>query len=144
MRFPLFVDLTGVPVTIVGGGNIALRRAEALGRFGARLTVIAPVLKAPIAGAAVLRRPYENGDLEGAALALAATDSREVNHAVFLEGRALGIPVNICDCPEECSFFFPALCEAEGLVAGVAGDGRDHRRTARAAAAIRTAWEDLL
>ena len=89
-------------------------------------------------------REYREGDLEGAALAVAATDSRAVNHAVFLEARRRGVLVNVCDCPEECDFFFPALCETGGLVAGVAGDGGDHKKTARAAAIIRRAWEEEL
>ena len=74
---------------------------------------------------------------------MAATDSREVNHAVWAEARAGGVLVNVCDCPEECDFFFPALCRTETLSVGIAGDGSDHRRTARAAAAIRKTLEEL-
>ena len=44
LRFPLFIDLTGRPVTVVGGGRIALRRARVLRDFGARVTVVAPAL----------------------------------------------------------------------------------------------------
>ena len=47
------------------------------------------------------------------------------------------------DCPEECTFFFPAVCTGENLVAGVIGRGDDHARTARAARAIRSALEGL-
>ena len=46
-------------------------------------------------------------------------------------------------CPEECTFFFPAVCTGENLVAGVIGRGDDHARTARAARAIRSALEGL-
>lgn len=143
MNFPLFINLAGRPVTVVGGGTVALRRAAALRRFGARVTVIAPLLKGSAEGLTYLARAYQSGDLAGAALALAASDDRGVNHAVYEEAQARGIPVNVCDCLEECGFFFPALCEAPGLVAGVVGDGSDHRRTARAAALIRAAWEEL-
>lgn len=54
-----------------------------------------------------------------------------------------GIPVSVADCPEECTFFFPAVCTGENLVAGVIGRGDDHARTARAARAIRSALEGL-
>ena len=81
--------------------------------------------------------------LAGAALAVAATDDRAVNRAVGEEARALGIPVSVADCPEECTFFFPAVCTGENLVAGVIGRGDDHARTARAARAIRSALEGL-
>ena len=144
LRFPVFWDLPGRAVTVVGGGTVARRRAVALGRFGADVTVIAREFSSPVEGAVCLVRDYRRGDLEGAFLALAATDDRAVNHAAYAAARERGIPVNVCDCPGECYFFFPALCEAGGVVAGVAGDGSDHKKTARAAAIIRRAWEEEL
>ena len=142
-RFPLFLDLTGLAALVVGGGTVASRRAAVLQSFGARVTVIAPALSAAMEGVVHIPRPYQPGDLEGAFLAIAATDDRAVNHAVFLEAKERGILVNVCDCPEECGFFFPAICRTDTLVAGVVGDGSDHRRTARAAAAIRKTLEEL-
>ena len=127
MRFPLFIDLSGRAAVVVGGGAVGLRRAGALARFGARVTVISPAVRDVPEGVAYVRRGYQ-----------------EVNHAVFLEAKRRGVAVNVCDCPEECDFFFPALCETGGVVAGVAGDGGDHQKTARAAAIIRRAWEEEL
>lgn len=144
MRFPLFIDLSGRAAVVVGGGAVGLRRAGALARFGARVTVISPAVRDVPEGVAYVRRGYQEGDLKGAFLAVGATDCRTVNHAVFLEAKRRGVAVNVCDCPEECDFFFPALCETGGLVAGVAGDGGDHQKTARAAAIIRRAWEEEL
>ena len=74
---------------------------------------------------------------------VAATDDRAVNRAVGEEAKVQGIPVSVADCPEECTFFFPAVCTGENLVAGVIGRGDDHARTARAARAIRSALEGL-
>ena len=88
-------------------------------------------------------RPYAPGDLAGAALAVAATDDRAVNRAVGEEAKVQGIPVSVADCPEECTFFFPAVCTGENLVAGVIGRGDDHARTARAAGPHSAAhWRD--
>lgn len=143
LRFPLFVNLAGEKAVVVGGGAVACRRAEVLSRFGAEVTVIAPRCKNPPQGIQWEGRPYAPGDLAGAALAVAATDDRAVNRAVGEEARALGIPVSVADCPEECTFFFPAVCTGENLVAGVIGRGDDHARTARAARAIRSALEGL-
>ena len=135
--FPLFVDLRGRQAVVVGGGTIALRRIRALLDFGAAVTVIAPVLAEPVAGARHLARPYAPGDLEGAFLAVAATNVREVNRQVGEEARRRGVFVSVADRREECTFFFPALCEGGGLVAGVVSGGGAHAKTARAAAALR-------
>ena len=143
LRFPLFVNLAGEKAVVVGGGAVACRRAEVLSRFGAEVTVIAPRCKNPPQGIQWEGRPYAPGDLAGAALAVAATDDRAVNRAVGEEAKVQGIPVSVADCPEECTFFFPAVCTGENLVAGVIGRGDDHARTARAARAIRSALEGL-
>ena len=141
LRFPLFVDLSGKTVVVIGGGAIGRRRAATLRDFGARVTIIAPEVREPLEGVAYLRRAYCQGDLGGAFLAVAATDDRAVNHAVYEEARRRGIPVNVCDCPGECDFYFPAICRTE--VAGLVGDGSDHARTARAAKAVRKTLEEL-
>ena len=78
-----------------------------------------------------------------AALAVAATGDRAVNRAVGEEARGLGIPVSVADRHEECTFYFPAVCLAGGLSAGVVSQGEDHHKTARAARAIREVLEEL-
>ena len=143
LRFPLFIDLAGKAAVVVGGGAIGLRRAAVLQAFGARVTVIAPEIREKPEGIAGLLRSYQSGDLTGAFLAVAATNDRAVNHAVYEEARDRGILVNVCDCPDECDFYFPAICQTETLVAGLVGDGSDHRRTARAAKAVRKTLEEL-
>lgn len=143
MKFPLFLDLTGQTVVLVGGGAIAARRIGTLRLFGCRIVVIAPELKANAEGITWIRRPYQPGDLEGAFLAIAATNDRSVNRQVGEEARSLGIPVSVADCEAECSFYFPAVCVGEELVAGVVSSGKDHHRTARAAREIRRVLEEL-
>lgn len=138
-RFPLFIDLTGRPAVVVGGGTVGLRRAKALRRFGAEVTLISPRLSGEAGGLRYIPRAYRPGDLEGAFLAVAAADDPAVNAAVGREAQGLGIFFNRADCRDECGFFFPALCETEGLVAGVAGDGGNHRQVAEAARRIRLA-----
>ena len=107
------------------------------------MVLIAPRCKSLPQGVKWLQRPYAPGDLAGAELAVSATDDRAVNHGVGEEARSLGIPVSVADAPEECTFFFPAVCTGDNIVAGVAGRGDDHARTARAAKAIRAVLEGL-
>lgn len=142
-RFPLFIDLQGKPVTVIGGGKVAQRRVQVLTQFGARVTVIAPEILPMPESTEMLRRAYMPGDLQGAFLAVAATDSRTVNRQVGREAADRSIFVSVADSPEESSFFFPAICQGSSLVAGVVSRGAEHSKTARAARAIRTILEDL-
>ncbi len=142
-RFPMFVDLRGKKTVVIGGGAIALRRAGVLLEFGAQVIMIAPHCQRVPEGAVYLARAYQPGDLAGAFLAVAATNDRAVNHQIGLDAKALGIPVSVADCKEECTFFFPAICKGQDLVAGVVSDGSDHKKTARAARAIRSVLEEL-
>ena len=142
-RFPLFLDLTGKKVVLVGGGTIAARRIGTLRIFGCDIVVIAPSLKGKADGITWLPRAYAPGDLEGAFLAIAATDDRQVNRQVGEEAHRLGIPVSVADCEAECSFYFPAICTGDNLVAGVVSSVKGHHKTARAAREIRKVLEEL-
>ncbi len=142
-RFPLFVDLRKRKVVVVGGGKIALRRIGVLLEFGADVTVIAPECPSVPDGVRYLKRAYEDGDLSGAFLAVAATNDRMVNHRVGQHAAREGIFVSVADSREESTFFFPAICAGSGLVSGVVSRGEDHHKTARAARAIRTVLEDM-
>ena len=142
-RFPLFIDLRGKKCVVVGGGTVANRRAGVLRSFGADVTVVAPTWKGDEDAVEWIPRLYQTGDLEGAALAVSATDDREINRQVGEDARAMGIPVSVSDRMEECTFFFPAVCMGDGLTAGVVSDGAGHKRTAEAAKAIRRTLEDM-
>ena len=76
-------------------------------------------------------------------MAVAATNDREVNHQVGLEARQSGIFVSVADRKEESTFFFPAICKGNGLVAGVVSRGAEHKKTAAAAREIRKILEEL-
>ena len=138
--FPVFIPLKGQPVLLIGGGKVALRRAETLARFGAELTVVAPeILPAFTPLARCLLRPFRPEDVrEGYRLVIAASSDREANRTAGERARALGIPVSVADAKEESTFFFPAVIEGGGVVAGLISEGgHDHRLAARRAAEIR-------
>ncbi len=142
-HFPLFIDLSGKRVVLVGGGKIAARRVGALRLFGCHIVVISPEIKFQAEEIEWIPRAYQPGDLEGAAMVIAATDDRAVNHQVGTAATELGIPVSVADCEAECTFFFPAICAGDQVIAGVVSHGKDHHATARAAKAIRTVLEEL-
>ena len=142
--FPLFVDLSGRKILVVGGGRIALRRIRTLADFTERITVVSPELHPellPLEKAGkieVLRRPYEPGDVEGASLVLAATNDRSVNEAVRSECRRLGIPVNVSSDRIGNDFYFPGIAKKGDFVAGVTASGQDHAGAKRLTEAVRT------
>ena len=123
--YPIFLDLNGRRCVVVGGGAVADRKARKLLQARAEVVVISPEMKPGIESMAVevRRRPYEDGDLEGAYLAFAATDSREVNSAVAKEARDRGIFVNVADKPSEGSFALPSTLRRGGLQVAVSTGG---------------------
>ena len=148
--FPMFVNLAGMPVTIVGGGRVALRKARVLARCGANLRVVAPEIHPGFGNlqstgnAELIKREYRPEDLCGARMAIAATDDRAVNAAVARDaenGENMGkIPINVADSSGECSFFFPSFVEEGGYVAGISSSGRSPRRCRLLADRLRAVW----
>lgn len=139
-RFPLFVSLQDKLCVVVGAGKIAARRTAVLKRFGAKVRVIAPDSPGNMAIDCV--RAYQSGDLTGAFIAVAATNSRKVNQKVAQEAQKAQILCSVADCAAQSTFFFPAVCTGGSLTAGVVSDGAHHAVTARAAARIRKILEE--
>lgn len=132
--FPMFIDLTDRKIFVAGGGRIARRRMEALVKFGADIHVTAPRVRPEIALLAeegkikTILREYRPSDLDGMEFAIAATDDREVNRAVYAECRKRGIPVNVADDKTLCDFYFPALVLTDDVVIGIGSGGESPGR----------------
>jgi precorrin-2 dehydrogenase/sirohydrochlorin ferrochelatase len=129
-RFPILVDVDGRMVVVVGGGHVAERRARELLAAGGVVRVVSPEVGTGLAELAakgeltVEPRPYRQGDLEGAALAVAATDDPAVNRHVAADGRDAGVLVNRADAPEAGGFSVPAVLRRGDLTVAVATAGR--------------------
>ena len=123
--YPIFLDLSGRRCVVVGGGEVANRKARKLLQARAEVVVISPEVRPELESVAaeVHRRPYEDGDLEGAYLAFAATDAREVNAAVAAEAKGRGIPVNVADSPSEGDFALPSVLRRGRLQVAVSTGG---------------------
>ncbi len=123
--YPIFLDLSGRRCVVVGGGKVADRKARKLLQARARVVVISPEIGAELESVAaeIHRRPYREGDLEGAHLAFAATNSREVNAAVAREARGRGVPVNVADEPSEGDFALPSTLRRGRLQVAVSTGG---------------------
>ena len=124
-HFPMFVDLRNKPILIVGGGGVALRKLRKLLPYGGITRVVAPNILPEIASlTAVEERPFRADDLNPRpALVIAATDDEVINREVARLCKNQGIPVNVADSPEDCTFLFPALVQRGEFSAGLSTGG---------------------
>jgi precorrin-2 dehydrogenase / sirohydrochlorin ferrochelatase len=104
---------------------VATRKVGRLLRAGSEVVVVSPEVRPELAGmdVEIENRPYVSGDLEGANLAFAATDSREVNAAVAQEAKDRGVPINVADRPSEGDFAVPSTLRRGGLQVAVSTGG---------------------
>ena len=123
--FPVFLKLDGRPVLLVGAGPVAAGKLRALLEAGAVVTVVAPEVHEEIARAPVrvLRRGFEEGDLDGVLFAVAAA-TPEVNRRVRAAADARRLFVNAVDDPEVASAYTGGVLRKGGVTLAVSTEGR--------------------
>jgi precorrin-2 dehydrogenase/sirohydrochlorin ferrochelatase len=139
------LDLAGRLCVVVGGGSVAARKVTTLLDSAATVRVVAPgaverlTMLAQVGRIELLARPYETGDLAGALLVFAATDSAEVNAQVAREARAAGALCNVADESAGGDFTVPATLRHGGLVVAVStsGEAPGYARRIRDLVAVR-------
>jgi precorrin-2 dehydrogenase / sirohydrochlorin ferrochelatase len=132
LQTPFYIaclKLTSRRCVVVGGGEVGLEKVDGLLACDADVTLIAPRAHPALAeyaheGSIVWeRREYGGGDLEGAFLVIAATDSTEVNIAVFDDAEARAMLVNVVDVPPLCNFILPAIVRNGPLAIAISTAG---------------------
>jgi precorrin-2 dehydrogenase/sirohydrochlorin ferrochelatase len=148
--YPVYLDLVGVPVLVVGAGPIAARKVAGLVAAGAAVTVVAPTVSDAMDRASVVEvreRPFDRADLAGMRLVVTATGRADVDAAVAGAATAAGIFVNAADQPEDCSFILPAIARNGPPSVAVSTGELQARRAAVRAAGGSTEdvdWSDLI
>jgi uroporphyrin-III C-methyltransferase/precorrin-2 dehydrogenase/sirohydrochlorin ferrochelatase len=123
---PIFANIRGKQCLVVGGGEVAKRKAGVLLEAGARVRVVAPEIDAELAkqaGVEAIVARFASAHLEGAMLVIAATNNRDVNKQVSELAQAQNIPVNVVDDPELCSFIMPAILDRSPLMVAFSSGG---------------------
>ncbi len=129
-KYPIFLNLSGRRVVVIGGGMVALRKVEALLEAEARVVVAAEHIDESLvsvcknAGGELIESEYSRDYLSGAALAIAATNNHELNKRIYKDCQALGILCNVVDEPELCDFFVPAIVKRGDLQIAISTNGR--------------------
>lgn len=142
--YPAFMDLSGRPALLIGGGEPAARKLRLLLSAGARVTVVAPRANREIGRLAetgtvtLRRRGFHPGDLAGHSLVIGATGVPQVDAAVSRAAEAAGLPVNIVDRPELSTFITPAIVDRDPVVIGISTGGAAPVLARRIRAAIET------
>jgi len=127
--FPVFFDINGKRCLVVGGGDVAARKVSLLFRAGAKVTVVSPELCESLRGRLAageiehVARRFEDADLEGHTLVVAATDDEAVNRRVSELAHARNLPVNVVDQPELCSFIVPSIIDRSPVQVAVSTGG---------------------
>ncbi len=126
---PIFFDIRDKGCLIVGGGGVAARKVSLLHRAGAKVMVVAPHLSDEMSefldtGQVRHRaREFQDSDLDGQALVIAATDDRSLNLRVSDLAKAHNIPVNVVDNPKLCNFIIPSLIDRSPVQIAVSTGG---------------------
>lgn len=140
--FPLFSNLSGKTVVVIGAGKIGKRRIESLLKFDCHIRVIARDADQEIVAYAARNKlelrikSFDSEDLQGADYALAATNEKQINHKIYEKCKENGIPVNVADDKEKSDFYFPGIIRAQGITVGVTAEGKDHALAKKATRAI--------
>lgn len=126
---PIFMNIRGRRALVVGGGEVAARKAGLLLEAGAAVTVVSPelvpALRAQVDDGVMAHRrgAFAPADLDGVALAVAATDDEAVNRQVSELAQARNIPVNVVDNPALCSFVMPSIIDRSPVQIAVSTGG---------------------
>jgi len=124
--YPVFLNLKGRKVVVIGGGKVAERKVFALLRTGADLTVVSPEITGKIerikkkGGIKHIRRQYRKGDVRDAFLVIAATDSPEINERISRDAPCL---VNVVDTPHLCNFIVPSVMKRGAMTIAISTGG---------------------
>ncbi len=127
--YPVYLNLRGRRCVIIGGGAVAEGKISRLLDSGAVICVISPDATPGIrqfvddGSVRWEQREYRPGDLEGAFIAIAATNLREVNRRIFEEAEQRGVMLNAVDDPPNCSFITPSIVQRGPVTLAISTGG---------------------
>jgi precorrin-2 dehydrogenase / sirohydrochlorin ferrochelatase len=128
--FPMFLTLEARQCLVIGAGKVAEPKIGGLLDTGARVRVVALAASSAVrewarVGKIELElRSFSAEDLDGAFLAIVATNSRSLNERVYHEAQRRGVLCNVVDVPDLCDFFYPAVVRRGDLQIAVSTSGQ--------------------
>ncbi len=128
-KYPIFLELGGRRAVVIGGGSVAVRKAQSLLDVGARLVVVAERIDKMMTAlcknkkAELIKSKYSKDYLAGAVLVIAATNNHQLNKRIYKDCQELEILCNVVDEPELCDFFVPAVVKRGNLKIAISTEG---------------------
>jgi uroporphyrin-III C-methyltransferase/precorrin-2 dehydrogenase/sirohydrochlorin ferrochelatase len=127
---PIFFKVQARRVLLVGGGDIALRKARLLLRAGAQIKLVASQINTELrqhldsAEHELIERAYAADDMSAVSMVIAASNDSQLNRQIYDQALAQSLPVNVVDQPELCTFIFPSILDRDPLLIAVSSSGR--------------------
>jgi len=128
--YPVFIELEGKKVVVVGGGGVACRKVQTLLECGARIHLagraLTPELREMVKKEEIhfLGQEFKDEYLNNAFMVIAATDDKELNHRVSACARERGVLVNAVDQPPDCDFIVPSILKRGDLQIAISTSGK--------------------
>ena len=129
-KYPIFLELGSRRVVVIGGGTVAVRKVQTLLQAGARVVVIAKHIDEMMTtlcrgtDVELIKSKYSRNYLNGALLAIAATNDNDLNKQIYKDCQELEVLCNVVDVPEFCDFFVPAVVKRGKLQIAIGTEGQ--------------------
>ena len=126
---PLFIDLKDRPCLIIGGGEVAARKANLLIQANAKVTIVSPKISMSTQAlvennqANWLQSEFDHRRLEEQILVIASTNDMASNRHIYQQAKQRNILVNVVDCPELCDFILPSILDRSPVIIAVSSGG---------------------
>lgn len=127
--YPVFLDLRERSCVVFGGGRVAERKTLSLLEAGANVTVVSPsltpkLLELSSSGKIThFAKTFEDEDIAGAYIAIAATGGPQVNAEIGRLCRKKQVLVNVAAPPDESSFIVPSVVDRGALLIAISTSG---------------------
>lgn len=128
--YPICLKLNGKPCLVIGGGEVASRKAQTLLEYGAKVDVITlsaceeMYLLSQKGSVDLTLRAYEDGDEAGYFLVFAATGDTNVNRRIADNCNKNNILLNAVDDPDNCDFYVPAQLNRNDVTVAISTYGK--------------------
>lgn len=131
--FPVFLKLEALDTLIVGGGNVALEKLNALLKSspGAKITIVAPAIKEEIKTLSsalkhirLIERNFRVRDLQSKDLVLLATDDHDLHLRISTQAKRKRLLVNVADTPDLCDFYLGSVVTKGNIKIGISTNGK--------------------